>query len=188
MKLPRWDCRNNPLLRRRLEEWTLDQLDKLDDEAVTQRDIEIMLRMNTDEFHEWWAAEPFRQQLRARVVKAAKAKDTRSLLRLTANNPELHQFAIRALTFKRGEGRPKGSRKTDIAGEKRALLEYAAIDVVRIGDIWQDNIWEDKLRHRNRTQSPTAVEIAARRWDVDVDELTKFRKNFSGKNFSVLTR
>ena len=49
MKLPRWDCRNDED-RRLLEEWTLDQLDKLDNELVTERDIEIMVLMNRDEF------------------------------------------------------------------------------------------------------------------------------------------
>jgi hypothetical protein len=46
MKLPRWDCRNEAD-RKHLEEWTLDQLrkldnelDKLNDQLVTERDIE----------------------------------------------------------------------------------------------------------------------------------------------------
>ena len=171
MKRPPWDCRNDEA-RRHLEEWTLEELDKLDNELVTERDIEIMELTSSYEFHEWWSEEDFRQQLRARVVKAVKAKDTRLLLRLTANNRELQQLADRLLIPKRG--RPKGSRKTDIKGEKRALLEYAAIDVVRIGDIWQD-----KLEHRYRTRRPTALEIAARRWGVGVDELRKFRRNFA---------
>jgi hypothetical protein len=115
MKLPLWNCRNNPLARRRLEEWTLDQLDKLDNELamkhaelVTERDIRDMEAMQSDEFHEWWAEEDFRRQQRARVaqavkaVKAAKAKDKAKakdlIKRLTANDPELQRLAIRLLT------------------------------------------------------------------------------------------
>jgi len=174
MKRPPWDCRNDEA-RRHLEEWTLDQLDKLDNELVTERDIEIMELTNSDAFHEWSEQQPWREQLRVRVIKAAKAKDARLLTRLTANDPELQQLAYRVLTFKRGRGRPKGSRATDIVGEKRALLEYAAIDVVRIYDIWQR-----KLKQRYRTQRPTAIEIAARRWGFDDDEeLRRFRKNFA---------
>jgi hypothetical protein len=170
MKLPPWDCRND-LARRHLEEWTLDQLDKLDNELVTERDIEAM---QSDEFFKWSEEQFRRQQQRARVVKAAKAKDTRLLTRLTTNDPELLQLAYRILSHKRGQGRPKGSRQTDIVGEERALLEYAAIDVVRIYDLWQR-----KLGHRYRKESPTAVEIAARRWGVGVNELRRFRKNFA---------
>jgi len=171
MKRPPWDCRNDEA-RRHLEEWTLEELDKLDNDLVTERDIEIMELTSSYEFHEWWSEEDFRQQLRARVVKAVKAKDTRLLLRLTANNRELQQLADRLLIPKRG--RPKGSRKTDIKGEKRALLEYAAIDVVRIYDLWQR-----KLGHRYRTQRPTPVKIAAQRWGVGVGELRRFRKNLA---------
>ena len=173
MKLPPWDCRND-LARRHLEEWTLDQLNKLDDELVTERDIEIMLRMNSDEFHEWSEEQFRRQPLRARVMKAAKAKDARLLTRLTANDPELQQLAYRVLSHKRGRGRPKGSRQTDIVGEERSIFERAAIDVGRIYDLWQR-----KLGHRYRKERPTAVEIAARRWGLNVDELRRFRKNFA---------
>jgi len=174
MKLPRWDCRNNALLERQLEEWTLAQLDKLDNDLVTERDIEIMHEWTDQEF---WSEEYFwRQQQRARIVKAAKAKNKKLLWRLAANDYEFQQLALWLLT--RGRGRPKGSWPTDIVGEKRALLERAAIDVVRICDIWQD-----KLGHRNRKERPTAVEIAARRWGVDEDELGRFRKNFARPNY-----
>ena len=195
MKLPRWNCLNDEH-RRHLEEWTLAQLDKLDNNLVTQRDIEDMEAMDSNPDYHKWAWELFfpsdqqlkRQQLRARVVKAAKAKDMRLLWRLTAKDPEVQQLADQLLTRKRG--RPKGSRKkdivdknkrvisADIVGEERDLLERAAIDVYRIYDLWQDTIWEDNRSHRYRTQSPTAVEIAARRWGVDAEELRNFKRNF----------
>jgi hypothetical protein len=192
MKLPRWDCRNEAD-RKHLEEWTLDQLrkldnelDKLNDQLVTERDIEMMEAMQSDYFFKWSEEQFKRDQQRARVIQAVKAKDTRLLLRLTANDPELQQLWL--LTLKR-RGRPKGSRKTDIVGKKRIIsadivgeerevLEYADADVPRIYDLWQR-----QLGHRNRKESPTAVEIAARRWGVGVAKLRKFRKNFS-----VLTR
>jgi hypothetical protein len=173
VKKPPWDCRNDEA-RRRLEEWTLDQLDKLDNELATERDIEIMLLMNTDEFHEWSEEQFRRQQQRARVVKAAKAKDANLIKRLTANDPELQQLAVRVLTLRRGVGRPKGSRPTDIVGEERSIFERAAADVHRIYDLWQR-----KLKHRYRTESPTAVEIAARRWGVGAGQLRRFRKNLA---------
>jgi len=195
MKLPRWNCLNDEH-RRHLEEWTLAQLDKLDNNLVTQRDIEDMEAMDSNPDYHKWVWELFfpsdqqlkRQQLRARVVKAAKAKDMRLLWRLTAKDPEVQQLADQLLTRKRG--RPKGSRKkdivdknkrvisADIVGEERDLLERAAIDVYRIYDLWQDTIWEDNRSHRYRTQSPTAVEIAARRWGVDAEELRNFKRNF----------
>lgn len=174
MKKPLWDCRNNDLARRRLEEWTLDQLNKLDDQLVTERDIEILQLMNSEEFFEWSEQQSKREQQRGRVVKAAKAKDANLIKRLTANDPELQQLAVRVLTFRRGRGRPKGSWPTDIVGEKRVLLERAAADVHRIYDLWQR-----ELGHRYRTESPTAVEIAARRWGCDLDELKRFRKNLA---------
>ena len=197
MKQPLWNChRNNALLQRELERelenWTLALLDKLDNDLVTERDIEIMEAMNSnpdyrewvyqefernieiieatmeamdsnDEYHKWvyqllWSDQQLkRMQLRARVVKAAKAKDTRLLLRLTANNPELQQLADQLLIPK--SGRPKGSRKTDSRGKKRiisaditpderSILERARIDVGRIYDIWQATIWEDNRTHR----------------------------------------
>jgi hypothetical protein len=204
MKLPRWDCRNNALLKRQLEEWTLAELDKLDNELmdrmtelVTERDIRDMEAMQSDEFFKWSEEQFRREPLRARVVqavkaakaaKAAKSKDKAAkaakaaeakdrIKRLTGNDPELLQLAIGEFT--RGQGRPKGSKKTDIKVKKRELLEYAAIDVERIHYIWQNTIWEDKRGHRNRTQTPTAVEIAARRWGFGVGELRKFRKNFA---------
>jgi len=175
MKLPRWDCRND-LDRRRLEEWTLDQLNKLDNQLVTERDIEIMQLMNSDEFFEWSDQQSKREQQRARVVKAAKAKDANLIKRLTANDPELQELAVRVLTFRRGRrGRPKGSRRTDIVGDHRIALERAAADVHRIYDLWQR-----ELGHRYRTERPTPVEIAARRWGFDDDEeLKNFRKNFA---------
>jgi hypothetical protein len=201
MKLPRWNChRNNPLLQRELEcefeNLTLDQLNRLDNNLVTQRDIEDMVAMDSNPDYHKWVWELFfpsdqqlkRQQLRARVVKAAKAKDARLVLRLTAKDPELQQLADQLLTPKRG--RPKGSRKkdivdknkrvisADIVGEERDLLERAACDVYRIYDLWQDTIWEDNRSHRYRTQSPTAVEIAARRWGVDAEKLMNFKRNF----------
>jgi hypothetical protein len=174
VKPPRWDCRNNDLARRRLEEWTLDQLNKLDDLLVTERDIEIMQLMNSDEFFEWSEQQSKREQQRGRVVKAAKAKDTRLLTRLTTTDPELQQLAVRVLTFRRRRGRPKGSRATDIVGETRVVLERAAADVHRIYDLWQR-----EFGHRYRTERPTAVEIAARRWGADADQLRRFRKNFA---------
>jgi hypothetical protein len=173
VKPPLWDCRNDSA-RRRLEEWTLDQLNKLDDQLVTERDIEIIQLMNSDEFFEWSEQQSTREQLRARVIKAAKAKDANRIKLLTANDPELQQLAVRVLTFRRGKGRPKGSRKTDIVGEERSILERAAVDVDRIYDLWQR-----ELKHRNRTERPTAVEIAARRWDIDAGQLRRFRKNFA---------
>src|SRR5262245_37612885 len=52
MKLARWDCRNESN-RRYFEEWSLAQLEKLDNELVTERDIEIMELMGSGEFHKW---------------------------------------------------------------------------------------------------------------------------------------
>jgi hypothetical protein len=173
MKKPPWDCRND-LARRHFEEWTLAQLDKLDNDLVTERDIEIMELTNSDAFHEWSEQQPKREQQRARVIRAAKAKDANLIKRLIANDPELQQLAMRVLAFKRGRGRPKGSKATDIVGEKRVLLERAAADVHRIYDLWQR-----KLGHRYRTQRPTSVEIAAQRWGVGVGELRRFRKNLA---------
>ncbi len=170
--LPRWNSRNEAD-RKRLEEWTLDQLDKLDVQLVTERDIEIMQLMNSDEFFEWSGQQSKREQQRGRVVKAAKAKDANLIKRLTANDPELQQLAIRVLTYRRGRGRPKG-RPTDIPEETRVDLERAATDVRRIYDLWKR-----KLGHCYRTDRPTPVEIAARRWGFDVDELKRFRKNFA---------
>jgi ribosomal protein L34 len=170
---PRWNCRNEAD-RKRLEEWTLDQFNKLDDQLVTERDIEIMQLMNSDEFFEWSDQQSKREQQRGRVVKAAKAKDANLIQRLTANDPELQQLAVRVLTHRRGKGRPKGSWPTDIPEEKRIALARAAADVRRIYDLWKR-----KLGFRYRTQTPTAVEIAARRWGFDDDELKRFRRNFA---------
>ena len=118
MKKPRWDCRNDED-RRLLENWTLDQLDKLDHEHVTERDIEAM---QSDEFFKWSEEQFRRQQQRVRIVKAAKAKDTRLLTRLTTNDPELQQLAVRVLTLSAGAVGRKAVGKLILWGKSEVFL------------------------------------------------------------------
>jgi hypothetical protein len=75
----------------------------------------------------------------------------------------------------RGRGRQKGeSRPTDHKQITIMVLEDAARDVGRVRDIFKRD-WNKCYR----SQSPTAVEIAAVRYGRDADELRNYIKNRS---------
>lgn len=105
------------------------------------------------------------------VIVAAKSKDFDTLTRLAANDPALAQLAIRMLPPNApGRGRKKMPRMINPA-RRRYRLCCAAHDVERI-----QQIWKGEFNKTSRTLSPTAVQIAARRWGFDVNDLIRYRK------------
>lgn len=168
MKLPRWD---DP---EALEKWTLAQLDKLDE--PTQRDINSYIQTMTNDAYGEDRARFFGELLqRGKLVQAVEARDTTTINRLTANEPELQRLAIQLLTQKRERGRKKGDRRdTDHKPHTLEVLREAARDVTRIYDIWKRDFGK-----RNRSNHPTAVDIAAGRWGLDPEEIVRYRKTFA---------
>ena len=65
-------------------------------------------------------------------------------------------------------GRPRGGA---------SKLDEAVADVARIRDLWQQTFGK-----RNRSQPPTAIEIAARRHGLASVQLVNFRKNKSRRS------
>jgi hypothetical protein len=77
---------------------------------------------------------------------------------LIGNDPELRLLA-RRLLHQRGRGRRKGERRPgDLTNDQRRAREAALKDAERIREVWQR-----KFGRTNRKESPTALDIAARR-------------------------
>ena len=175
MKEPVWNC-DTERKRKELTDWTLAQLGPPDEPQPTPAEIEAYIAsLQTDtETPKGWPRAPKRDA----VITAAKAKDLAALKRLTADDPNLGQLALRVLTHKPRRGRPKGARLSpkDIPSE-RGILREAAADVRRIYKLWQREFGKrNRSPHRN---PPTAVQIAAERWHVEVDDLERYRKTFA---------
>jgi hypothetical protein len=166
---PRWDCRDEKDIEH-FEAWTnaqLDELEKLEELAYDPR---------RDPFHIFHPTAALLEQdnaqrlKRGRVILAVEAGDHETFARL-ADTPEL-----RRLAFKRHKrGRETGdSRPRDIPQLTKWCCEEALADVVHIR-----RIWKQTYGLRNRAMSPTAMEIAARRHNIDPEVLIDFKKNWS---------
>lgn len=199
---PTWLC-NDKKARELLEEWTLEQLDA-GEPPVTQDELKKERRKRTKvgkrralptslrlaNIMKYLGWEPGRSvndkfkrmigkelKTRKRIITAAKARDGNALIRLTGDDLELAHWAIRALTRAPGRGRKTGEpRPTDYNLEKLFHLRCAAADIKRIYEIWKRQFG---FRNRSSRNRPTALSIAARRWELDENELERFRKTFA---------
>jgi hypothetical protein len=171
-KIPPWDCRNDAA-RKRLERWTQEQLNLLREPPGLRElpdDLYRELRMHSDASYMSSTEERLGKKLkRGRVIAAVEA-----LGQLTDNDPELRTLALQLFRKRQpGRGRKKGqSRSGEPTKEERRAFEAALKDVDRIREIWKR-----EFGRRNRKESPTASQIAARRHRVDQERLENYRKN-----------
>jgi hypothetical protein len=109
--------------------------------------------------------------------KAAKAAIRNALKRLCGNDPQLLKIAA---WFKRGPGRAKGDPrpKSDLPDIVRAILPDASSEVDDLRNLWKMPMHYGK---RNRTMKPTAIEIIARRWNIEPKTLRSYRSNRNRK-------
>lgn len=134
-------------------------------------------RSDNGKFERMILREGKRLKKRKPIMAAVKASDGDALIRLSDDDSELLRLAIEALTHKPGRGRKEGEpRETDHDLEKLDSLRCACVDIKRIYEIWQR---EFSKRNRSYRNPPTALGIAARRWDLDESELEQFRKTFA---------
>jgi hypothetical protein len=159
-KPPRWLCRDEKD-QQCLEDWTNRALDSMFEPSAADIARE---QDPTPVFHQ----ELSTQLKRGRVIVAARAGESETLARL-ATTPELLRLALKP--HKRG--REKGEqRPRDLPQLAKWGCIEALADVEHIR-----RIWKNEFGKRNRSESPTAMEIAARRWGIDPEVLITFKKN-----------
>lgn len=174
-ELPDWECRT-PAQRRRLEEWTLEQL-RLSYEPHPD-DIRREALMMEDESY---IASAGLRLARGRIVEAVEKKDVATLVLLT-KDPALRRFAFQQVFRRPKAGRKKGVRRksdafyhlpTSQAELMKARLEDAAEDVARIRYIWK--VHHDK-QNRSDKNPPMAEDIAAKYNKIKKEDLIAYRK------------
>jgi hypothetical protein len=182
---PRWDCRNERE-QNELKRWTLEQLRLLDE--PTGADIQFELDLVNDDSYANLTSTYYGDALmRGRIINAIrgykfddeeyqdKAPNFETLVQLIGNEPKWFRFALQQLWQlahrppppgkKDSRGRKPGEpRPTDYTTEEREKLDEALHDVSRIRWIWKH---KHPAKRQNRTQSPTAEEIAAERHCLD---------------------
>lgn len=165
MKKPRWLCRNRSEVNY-FAEWTKAKLDQQFEEAgpsiLDEEEVRVI---------EGHAARQLAHGRRISAIEqAVKANDIDALVRLT-DQPQLRRLAFQYL--RPGRGRKPGQRRhgREYSDTERVILEEASIDVERIRDLWQA-----EFHRRNRSHSPSAIAIAAAIWQVEEEDLIKFRK------------
>ena len=131
--------------------------------------------MHRDPDEEWSEDEKWKLQAAYRwrdIEKALKEEDIDALTRLIIHVEDWIKYVLEKLM--RGPGRARGEpRPGDLPDHIRMYLRYAAIDVIRIRDIWE---WRLGWHNRGEKKPPTPFDIAARRWEVTVDQLTNYVK------------
>lgn len=172
---PRWVC-HNQREQDLFEAWTNRQLDELDAGLAEKVNNENDAAYQVAVERVFSALAKKRAPLakgRA-VILAVKNKDENKLLQLI-RDPKLARLVVREFTRKLpiGRGRKKGdSRPADINPFLRYVRMNAADDVKRIRSIWKQT-----FNKQNRTDDPTALGIAARRYGLAEDDLDNWRKN-----------
>lgn len=164
--LPRWDCHDEKD-QERLEAWTNARLDSIDDTAADPKRDPFHIFDPTVAVLEQDIAQRLK---RGRVKIAARAGHYETVARL-ADTVELRRLALSSLDHRRG--REIGDqRPNDLPQTTKRCCEEALADVEHIRQIWKTTYGK-----RNRSASPTAMEIAARRWGIDDTLLINFKKN-----------
>ncbi len=161
-KPPRWLCRDEKD-QQCLEDWTNRALDAMFEPSAADIASE-QDPTHSPIFHQELSA----QLKRGRVIVAARGSDHETLARL-ATTPELLRLAFKP----HRRGREKGEhRPRDLSQLTKWGCIEALADVEHIR-----RIWKNEYGLRNRSESPTAMEIAARRWGINAEVLITFKKN-----------
>jgi hypothetical protein len=174
---PDWDC-TNEAARKRFEAWTNEQLDLLDEELDEPPMGAEGLEPPTVEDLERGEELPF-DLTPGKIAQAVEQRDYKELARLTAKRRDLLTLMFRLQDRKRRRGRRKGDpRPSDLPQVIKDVLPLVSTDVDRIR-----HIWKKTYNRTNRTEAPTALEIAARRWNIEpeIDSLINYRKNLRRK-------
>ncbi|MBR1286635.1 hypothetical protein JQ597_31735 [Bradyrhizobium sp. AUGA SZCCT0177] len=148
------------------------QLDEMDE--PTAEDIDRYIEMSCDNsYNDAVARRNGRILQRGLVISAARDRNVEAIDRLTANDPELKDLAVRELAHVHGRGREKGeARPRDISAIEKALLGYAIRDLDEIRWVCKKH-WQGRWKG----SGSIAIEIAAERSHVGVDRLIGFKKN-----------
>jgi hypothetical protein len=166
---PHWDCHSEADIRR-FEAWTNARLDEMFEPRSDEHFIQLSLL--DPKFATAVEHEASTQLKRGRVIMAARAGDTATLVRL-ADTEELRRLAFR----RHRRGREKGERRPrDLPELTSWCCEEALADMKRIRQIWQRPPPYGYGR-RYRAIDPTAISIAARRYNLDESVLINFKKN-----------
>lgn len=164
-----WDCRNEKEIRY-FEYWTNAKLDELFEPSAAD-----IIREQDHTLSPVVHKELSEQLHRGRLIQAVRSKDQAAVARL-ADTEELKRLAFRVAFEKHGRGREKGEgRPQDYSQHLKAALEEASREIGLIRKIWASEF----NGKRNRSNDPTAIDIAARRWGIDPGALINFRKNRS---------
>jgi hypothetical protein len=159
MTLPRWNC-FRAAQRAEFEAWTNAQLDA-EELAAYDPTTDPML---DNDFVDAYERDINADYKRGRVLVAKHNKDWETVAQL-ADTQELRRIAYRP----RPRGRVKGEpRPRDVSQSVQEAASYYR----RIRALW--------LRHygrHNRSMAPTAIDIAARRWRVEPEQLANYLKN-----------
>jgi hypothetical protein len=166
---PPWVCHSEADIER-FETWTNARLDEMFEPRPDEHLIQLSLQ--DPKFAAAVEHEASTRLKRGRVIMAARAGDTATLARL-ADTEELRRLAFR----RHRRGREKGEyRNRDLPHLTRWCCEEALADVKHIRQIWQRPPPYGYGR-RNRAIEPTAISIAARRYNLDEGVLINFKKN-----------
>ena len=127
-----------------LETWTNEQLgvrptldDIMPSRFILERWGNFYMQRDPDE--EWSEDERWKLQAAYRwrdIEKALKEEDIDALTRLIIHEEDWIKYVLEKLM--RGPGRARGEpRPGDLPDDTRMYLRYAAVDVIRIRDIWE---------------------------------------------------
>jgi hypothetical protein len=135
-----------------LEQWTNEQLGPrfdIGEIELGERNMAILAGMHT--------------------IKDAIAQGYDDIvLRLIADDEVLRRYAIRLLMHKLPDIRER------LPYDLKERLQAAVMEVDRIREIWWRKLGK---RYRGDRQPPTAIQIAARRWDVSEQQLLSHMRN-----------
>jgi hypothetical protein len=173
--VPRWECRNEADVRK-LKEWTIHQLDLLDraEQEALEASVDPADLILTEKEMKALERDINLRLARGRIASAVKENDRARVLRIAGDDPELLRYALRLALTPRGRGRARGEKRPgDISDVRKEVLRYAAADVRRIRTLWTQHFngrWK-------RKEAPTAIAIAAERYNFSEEMLLNYLKN-----------
>lgn len=148
----RWDSNDDRDIKA-MTDWVLYQLD---------------IQADFDELESMWEEGYEHISREQMAIEAADGGDIEPLRKL---HPKLANY-LHLPPRRREQGRPKMRVRPPESTDDPALrVLVAAQDVEFI-----KRLWKREYGRQNRTTAPSAVEIAAKRWDVSAADLRRFKK------------